>query len=64
MSAVTQARRSTSAKLAKTELPSCFVLATIQAGINAHERSTKSAKASRRRLVAKAERLAGVEVLP
>jgi hypothetical protein len=60
-SALTQARRSTSAKLSGLELPSCFIEATVSAALNAHERTSASAKASRRRLLDKATRLAGVE---
>ena len=59
---LTSARRSTSAKLLKAELPLAFALATIAAADNALSRDTQSAKASRRRLIDKATRLAGVEV--
>jgi hypothetical protein len=60
-SALTQARRSTSARLAGLELPAAFVSATCAAAMNAHERTSASAKASRRRLLEKATKLAGVQ---
>jgi len=44
-------------------LPLAFALATIAAADNALSRDTQSAKASRRRLIDKATRLAGVEVV-
>lgn len=55
-------REITTKKLGAIELPACFALATIAAATNAHERTSKAAKASRRRLLEKAERLASVEV--
>ena len=50
-------RRQTTKKLAGCELPSCFQLATVAAAINAQDRSTVAAKASRRRLLDKATKL-------
>jgi hypothetical protein len=58
---LTTARRQTSKALRGLEIPQAFQLATIASATNAHTRTTKSAVASRRRLLAKAERLAGVQ---
>jgi hypothetical protein len=55
-------RASTTRKLAALPLPDCFQSATINAALNAQERTTQSAKASRRRLLDKATKLASVEV--
>lgn len=52
-------RRSTTLRTRGLELPACFELATIAAATNALDRTTQSAKASRRRAVEKATRLAG-----
>jgi hypothetical protein len=52
------ARRSVSARLAGLELPEAFQLATISAASLSLDRTTVSAKASRRRLIDKATRLA------
>lgn len=60
MSALTTARRSTSARLVGTELPVAFQLATIAAADNALTRKTVAAKSSRRRLQEKALRIAGI----
>lgn len=60
MSALTSARRSTSAKLAGLTLPECFTDATIHAAALASERTTVSAKASRRRLNRKVARIVEV----
>ncbi len=49
-------------RLAGLELPTCFQLATISAAELALTRKTQSAKASRRRLLDKATRLASVGV--
>jgi len=54
-------RRRVTNELAAVELPACFAQATVSAALNAHERTTNSAKASRRRLLDKATRLAGVQ---
>lgn len=64
MSALTTARRSTSAKLSGLEIPAAFAQATVSAALNAIDRKTVSAKASRRRLQDKAMRLAALEVTP
>jgi hypothetical protein len=58
-SALTQARRSTSARLRDAEYPECFLLSTISAGVNAFDRDSASSRASRARLIQKAERIAG-----
>jgi uncharacterized coiled-coil protein SlyX len=55
---ISNARRSVSARLAPLELPEAFQLATISAASNSLDRTTVVAKASRRRLVDKATRLA------
>jgi hypothetical protein len=59
-STLTAARISTSRKLAGLELPLAFQLGTIAAADLALTRETKSAKASRCRLVEKATKLAGM----
>lgn len=51
------ARATVTKKLAGAELPSCWAAATVSAAVNATDRSTVSAKASRRRLMAKVERI-------
>lgn len=58
-SAITSARISTSKRLATVELHACFTQATVSAAVNAIDRNTVSAKASRRRLVTKALRVSG-----
>ncbi len=58
---ITQVRRSTSARLVGAELPSCFIDATVQAGINSLTRNTVSARTSRRRAVDKAVRVLEAE---
>lgn len=52
-------RRSTTLRTRGLDLPACFELATIASAVNALDRTTKTAKASRRRAVEKATRLAG-----
>ncbi len=64
MSALTSARRSTSARTRGLELPLAFQLSTIAAAELALTKNTKSAKASRRRLQDKALRMASIEVTP
>ena len=59
-SSLSAARRSVTIALADVELPACFVQATVSAAVNAIDRDTVVAKASRRRLTDKATRLAGV----
>lgn len=56
----TIARRQTTRALTGLELPECFAAATVSAALNASERKTKSAKASRRRLREKAYRVSEV----
>lgn len=58
-SSLAATRRLTTLKLAGLELPSCWAAATVSAAVNAIDRSTVSAKASRRRLVTKALRVSG-----
>lgn len=54
---LSSARRQVTKRLATVELPDCFAAATVSAAVNSIDRSTQSAKASRRRLVAKAYRV-------
>lgn len=56
---LTATRRSVSARLSGLELPACFAAATIAASVRSSERDTVSAKASRRRNLAKAIRVVG-----
>ena len=58
--AITVSRAKTTRRIAGLDLPECFAAATVASAINAQDRSTVAAKASRRRLVSKAYRLAGV----
>ncbi len=51
--AITQTRRTVTRSLAGLELPDAFRSATQAAALNAFSRTTKSAKASRRRLLEK-----------
>ncbi len=57
---LSQTRTRTTKALRGLELPACFQLATISAALNATERQTVSAKASRRRLNEKALKIAAV----
>ena len=57
MKSLANARRSVSARLQSVEIPLAFQLSTIAAASNAYERRTVAAKVSRRRLMAKVERL-------
>jgi hypothetical protein len=50
---ISTARRQVTVALQGFELPDCFTRATVSAAVNTLDRSTKTAKASRRRLVAK-----------
>ena len=52
-------RRSVSARLAGLGLPACFAAATVAASVRSSERDTKTARASRRRLLDKACRVVG-----
>ncbi len=63
MSALSQVRARTTRALAGLEIPAAFQVATVNAAINATERTSKAAKASRRRLQSKALRLASVEAV-
>jgi hypothetical protein len=58
---LTALRRRTTLALSGLELPDCFADATLAAAINAHERTSKSAKVSRRRLLGKVERIQAVQ---
>ncbi len=58
---LSSARRRSTLRTAGLALPACFVQATVSAALNAAERSTVAAKASRRRLLDKATKLAGVD---
>lgn len=60
MNTLSRTRAQTTRRLSGLELPACFQVATINAAINATERQTVSAKASRRRLSDKAMKLAAV----
>lgn len=55
--AITRTRRSVSARLSGLELPACFASASVAAAVNASERDTQTAKASRRRELSKALRV-------
>lgn len=57
---LTAARISTTKRTAKLELPECWAAASVSAAANALDRNSVSAKASRRRLVSKAYRIAEV----
>ncbi len=57
VSALKSARCRTAALLRGVEVPSVWTDATAQAALNAFSRTTKSAKASRRRLLEKTLRL-------
>jgi len=58
--ALSQTRRAVTMALSGLELPDCFAAATVASAINAQDRNSVAAKASRRRLVSKAYRLSGV----
>lgn len=61
MNSLSQARRLTTLKIAGLEIPECMLEGTVQAAINAFSRDTVSAKASRRRLVGKVEKIDAIE---
>jgi len=55
-------RRSTTVALAGIEIPAAFQVATVNAAILSQARKTVSAKAARRRLLSKVERLGARDV--
>ena len=57
---LSRTRAQTTRRMAGVEIPACFAQATYSAAANAYDRSTVSAKASRRRLSDKAMKLAAV----
>ena len=61
MNTLAKARERVTKATATCELPLCFQLASIAAADLSLTRNTKSAKASRRRLVEKATKLASAE---
>jgi uncharacterized coiled-coil protein SlyX len=60
---LSRTRATVTRRLSGLEIHQAFQLATIASATNAHTRTTKSAVVSRRRLLAKAERLASVEAV-
>lgn len=57
---LSEARRSSTLRTAGTPLPDCWAASTVSAAVLAQDRNTVSAKAARRRAVAKAYRVSEV----